>query len=339
MDWDTVRAVLAGILTVFTLQATLRYTTPIALAALTGIWSERSGIINIGIEGQMLFAACTSYMGSIYWYQATQDKTQALIVGTLVGLLTSFIITFGFAVVAIKFKTDQIIAGTVVNILAVGTTGYLYRSYLAVDAPISPGTYPPMGEVLAGIPVIGVVLGGIWNAIGQIPIIGQVFFQQQPVVVAMLILIVLTHYLLFFTPWGLRTRAVGEHPRAADTAGINVNRMRYADVLAASLIAGLGGIWFSMETVGVFNPNMTNGIGFIGLAAMIFGKWTPFGALGAALLFAVATAIQPPLQMYAPQVPYQFLSMIPYILTIIVLAGAVGRARPPAAEGKPYEHA
>ncbi len=339
MDWNTISAVLAGVLTVFTLQATLRFTTPIALAAMTGIWCERSGIINIGIEGQMLFAACTSYMALIYWFQISQDKAQALIVGTIAGLLTSFIITYGFAIVAIKFKTDQIIAGTVVNILAIGTTGYLYRSYLAVDAPISPGTYPPTGEVLAGIPLIGPLLGGIWNAIAQIPIVGQVFFQQQPIVVMMLILVVLTHYLLFFTPWGLRTRAVGEHPRAADTAGINVNRMRYADVLVASLIAGLGGIWFSLETVGVFNPNMTNGIGFIGLAAMIFGKWTPFGALGAALLFAVAEAIQPPLQMYAPQVPYQFLSMIPYLLTIIVLAGAVGRARPPAAEGKPYEHA
>jgi len=313
------------------LQATLRFATPICLGALAGIYCERAGVVNIAIEGLMLTSACTGFLGLLYANEVTGSPGLALLVGTLVGLLTGLLLALLHGVVSIRFKTDQIISGTVINILAVGATGYIYRAYLATNAPVSPGVYP----FLSDMPIIG----PIFAALEKIPFIGPILFHHHPIAFGMLLLVLLTHYVLFHTAWGLRTRAVGEHPRAADTAGINVNRMRYADVLVASLIAGLGGIWFTLETVGVFNPNMTVGIGFIGLAAMIFGKWHPLGALAACWLFGFLDAVSIRLQGAELPVPYQFLSMIPYLLTIIVLAGAVGRARPPAAEGKPYEHA
>ena len=205
--------------------------------------------------------------------------------------------------------------------LAIGITGYFYRQFLAENLPPGPGTFPLM-------PIPG---------LADIPVIGPIFFVQKPLTYILFISVFFLHYTLFYTPWGLRTRAVGEHPRAADTLGVNVNRMRYINTLAGGLLAGLGGAWFTLEAVDVFNPGMTNGLGFIGLAAMIFGKWNPFGALLGALIFGLGNSITSTVSIFRPDIPSHIPQMLPYILTIIVLTGVVGRAIPPAAEGKVYE--
>ncbi len=297
------------------LASTIIAATPLALGAYCGIFCERSGVVNIGIEGMMLTAACISQIVAQY----SGDLFLALITGVLTGGILAFL----HAVISIRFKAEQIISGTVINILAVGLTGHLYQRYLAfgAGAPPSPGTFPKMP-----IPILK-----------DIPILGPIFFQHQPIVYAMLILTFLTHFILFYTPWGLRTRAVGEHPRAADTVGINVYRVRYINVTLSGLIAGLAGCWFTLEWVGTFNLLMTGGKGFIALAAMIFGKWSPFGSFAAAVIFGFANALQINFQLNMPNIPYQFLTMAPYLLTMIVLAGVIGRAIPPAADGQPYE--
>lgn len=297
------------------LASTIIAATPLALGAYCGIFCERSGVVNIGIEGMMLTAACISQIVAQY----SGDLFLALITGVLTGGILAFL----HAVISIRFKAEQIISGTVINILAVGLTGHLYQRYLAfgAGAPPSPGTFPKMP-----IPILK-----------DIPILGPIFFQHQPIVYAMLVLTFLTHFILFYTPWGLRTRAVGEHPRAADTVGINVYRVRYINVTLSGLIAGLAGCWFTLEWVGTFNLLMTGGKGFIALAAMIFGKWSPFGSFAAAVIFGFANALQINFQLNMPNIPYQFLTMAPYLLTMIVLAGVIGRAIPPAADGQPYE--
>jgi ABC-type uncharacterized transport system permease subunit len=297
------------------LASTIIAATPLALGAYCGIFCERSGVVNIGIEGMMLTAACIS--------QIVAQYSGDLVLALIAGILTGGILAFLHAVISIRFKAEQIISGTVINILAVGLTGHLYQRYLAfgAGAPPSPGTFPKMP-----IPILK-----------DIPILGPIFFQHQPIVYVMLILTFLTHFILFYTPWGLRTRAVGEHPRAADTVGINVYRVRYINVTLSGLIAGLAGCWFTLEWVGTFNLLMTGGKGFIALAAMIFGKWSPFGSFAAAVIFGFANALQINFQLNMPNIPYQFLTMAPYLLTMIVLAGVIGRAIPPAADGQPYE--
>ena len=311
-----------------TLAQTLRVATPIALAAFCGVMCERSGVVDIGIEGKMLMAAMVAYAVNVFVYQSLKNTMDSATAGSVsrwialgAALVSALILQALHSVVSIKFRADQIISGTVINILALGITGYLYRQFLAENIPAGPGTFP-----IYNVPVLS-----------QIPVIGPILFQQQPITYMMLILVFVIHYVLFYTPWGLRTRAVGEHPRAADTLGINVFRMRYADVLVGGLIAGLAGAWFTLEAVDVFNPGMTNGLGFIGLAAMIFGKWTPFGSLGGALIFGLGTSITAILSFNRPDIPSQFPQMLPYILTMVVLTGVVGRAVPPAADGKPYE--
>ncbi len=311
-----------------TLAQTLRIATPIALAAFCGVMCERSGVVDIGIEGKMLMAAMVAYAVNLFVFQSlktTMDPATAGIVSRWIALaaalVSALILAALHAVVSIKFRADQIISGTVINILALGITGFLYRQYLAENLPAGPGTFP-----IWKIPVLS-----------DIPIIGRILFQQQPLTYIMLILVFVIHYVLFYTPWGLRTRAVGEHPRAADTLGINVFKMRYANVWLGGLIAGLGGAWFTLEAVDVFNPGMTNGLGFIGLAAMIFGKWTPFGALAGALIFGLGNSITSTVSIFRPDIPSQLPQMLPYILTMIVLTGVVGRAVPPAADGQAYE--
>jgi ABC-type uncharacterized transport system permease subunit len=312
-----------------TLNQTVRVATPIALAAYCAVMCERSGVINIGIEGQMLLAAMIAYGTNIFLFDALQrggmDPTQAGNISRWVALLAavagSGLLGMLHAVTSIKFRADQIISGTVVNIMAIGFTGYMYRQFLAQDIPPGPGTFP-----IVDLPLLS-----------EIPILGEILFSgQKPLTYTMLLLTVVIHLVLFYTPWGLRTRSVGEHPKAADTLGINVIKVRYVDVLLGSFIAGLGGAWFTLEAVDVFNPLMTNGLGFIGLAAMIVGNWTPFGALFGALIFGLGTAIQPLLSMFRPDIPSQFPQTLPYLLTIIVVAGVVGRVTPPAADGKPY---
>lgn len=295
------------------LAQSLRLATPIALGSLAGVMCERSGVVNIGIEGMMLSAACIGF--------ATALATQSIWLGLVAAVLVGGILAALHAVLSIQFMVDQIISGTVINILAVGVTGFIRRAYLLNNPFGAPSVFP------------------IWRVpvLSDIPVIGQIFFRNQPMVYAMMILVIAVHVMLFYTRWGLRTRAVGEHPRAADTLGVNVFKVRYINVIIAGLIAGLGGAWFSLETVGSFDDLMTGGKGFIALAAMIFGKWTPFGAFSGAMLFGFADALQMKLQISDVNVPYQFLGMTPYIVTMIVLAGVIGRAIPPAADGVPYE--
>jgi ABC-type uncharacterized transport system permease subunit len=209
----------------------------------------------------------------------------------------------------------------VINILAIGATGYFNRALFATGAPPGQAVLPSWR-----IPLLA-----------DIPVIGRVLFDQKPITYLAIILVVVVHFVLFHTVWGLRTRAVGEHPLAADTVGVDVFRVRYLNVVVAGLLAGLGGAYFTLESVPHFEPLMTNGRGFIALAAMIFGKWTPLGAWGAALLFGVAEALPVTLQIQGINVPFQLVGLLPYVLTIVVLAGAIGRATPPAAIGVPYE--
>jgi general nucleoside transport system permease protein len=311
-----------------TLAQTLRFATPICLAALCGVLCERSGVVDIGIEGQMLTAAMAGYAVNLFVFQALKDSMGTTAAGDIsrwlavIGaMLSSLLLGWLHAVVSIKFRVNQIISGTVINILAVGFTGYMYRQFLAQNLPAGPGTFP-----VVSVPLLS-----------QIPILGQILFQQQPLTYIMLILVFVVHYVLFFTQWGLRTRAVGEHPRAADTLGINVFRTRYIDVLAGAMVAGLGGAYFTLQGADVFNPGMTNGLGFIGIAAMIFGKWTPLGSLVGALIFGLGSSVTLSISIFRPDIPSQIPQMLPYLLTIIVLTGVVGRTVAPAADGEPYE--
>jgi general nucleoside transport system permease protein len=294
------------------LTVTITASTPITLGALTGICSERTGVVNIGIEGLLLTSAFFGFMVGVY----TQNPQIALVAA----IVSSMLMALLHAVLSITFRVDQIISGTVINILAVGLTGYLNRQLFAQGAP--PG--------LTAFPRLNV------PGLSDLPWIGPILFQQKPLALTAIVLVFVVHFALFRTRWGLRTRAVGEHPLAADTVGVNVNGLRYLNVVIGGAIAGLGGAFFTLESVPHFEPLMTNGVGFIGLAAMIVGKWTPFGAWGAALLFGVASAIPVAMQLQNINIPYQLISMLPYVLTIVVVAGAVGRATPPAADGQPY---
>jgi ABC-type uncharacterized transport system permease subunit len=301
-------------------QATLMAATPLTLGAISGVFCERSGIINIAIEGMMLSGAFAAVAAA----SAFDNLWMGLLVASLVGGLMAAL----HAVLSIKYKVDQIISGTVINILAVGATRFLNLRLLEPAGMSTPGSF-----ALISVPILS-----------EIPIIGPILFVNQPTVYIMLILLTVTNFVIFFTPWGLRMRACGEHPRAADTVGVHVNRMRYISVIVGGLIAGIGGAYFSLGVVGTFEDNMTRGQGFVALAAMIFGNWNPIGGFLAALLFGFADALQVKMQILEPMLPFinqaippEFLQMAPYILTIIVVAGVVGRAIPPAAEGKPYE--
>ncbi len=311
-----------------TLAQTLRVATPIAFAAFCGVMCERAGVVDIGIEGKMLTGAMVAYAVNLFAYQGLKDSMDPVTAGMIsrwlalvAAVASAIIMQLLHAVVSIRFRADQIISGTVINILALGITGYLYRQFLAQNLPAGPGTFP-----IFRVPILA-----------DIPVIGPIIFQQQPLTYIMLILAFVIQYVLFHTPWGLRTRAVGEHPRAADTLGINVFRTRYINVLFGGVIAGLAGAWFTLEAVDVFNPGMTNGLGFIGLAAMIFGKWSPFGALVGALIFGLGNSVTSTISIFRPDIPSQIPQMLPYLLTIIVLTGVVGRATPPAADGTAYE--
>ena len=258
----------------------------------------------------MLTGAFTAYVAGSW--------SGSIWVGLLAAMLSAGLLAALHAVISISFKVDQIISGTVVNILSFGITGFFYDQYFSRNAP-SGGSVP-----IIGIPFLQ-----------DDPVWGKLF-QHQPVVWIALILVAVSHFVLFWTRWGLRTRAVGEHPRAADTVGVNVYLMRYVNVIVGGAIAGLGGAYLVAE-VSTFSPGMTIGRGFIALAALIFGKWTPLGAWGAALLFGFTQALQINIQQCGVDFPAQIIGMLPYVVTIVVLAGAVGRSTPPAAIGVPYE--
>ncbi|MGD1994593.1 MAG: ABC transporter permease [Anaerolineae bacterium] len=305
------------------LGSSLLRAVPIALAALSGVICERCAVINIAIEGMMLTGAFTSaLMGSVAANVWMWPGWLSMIFGLLAGLLSGAVLGLLLAVLAVRFKIDQIIAGTAINILGTGITSFLSARILAEFQQLNnPGIFPRMSVPL----------------LSKIPVIGPVFFEQNPLVYTLFILMTLVHIILFFTRWGLRTRAVGEHPRAADTLGINVFKNRYINVTVGGMVAGLGGAFLILGSVGRFDELMTAGKGFIGLAAMIFGKWMPFGAFGAALIFGFADALQTKLAILEVPVPSQFLLMAPYLVTMVVLAGVVGEAVPPAADGEPYE--
>ena len=297
------------------LARTVRLATPIALGAMAGLLCERSGIVNIAIEGLMLTGACLGYIAALQFGNPWIGLVAAIIAGGTIVML--------HALLAIYFKTDQIISGTVINILAVGVTGFLRTSVILPQLAA--------GKTGASLPILPIPV------LSRIPIIGPILFNHQPVAYLMLLMVPILTVLLFRTPWGLRTRSIGENPRAADTMGINVIQMRYLNVFFGGLVAGLAGAWFSLEATFNFDDVMTNGRGFIALAAMIFGNWTPIGGLGGALLFSFSDALQIKIQGFNFALPSQFIQMLPYIITIIVLAGVVGRTRAPAAVGKPYE--
>ncbi len=317
-SWVVAGVVLLGVLVAYglspqmtqaVLAVTLRQAIPLVLGALCGLMGERSGVINIGIEGQMLLAAFLAFM-TVVW---TDNLWLGVAVGVLVGVVMGLMLAF----MAVTLKMDQIIAGTVLNILAIGLTGYYYQIGVSIKGKFTP----------IAIPVLS-----------KIPLLGPVLFENPPLTYITLILVVVIHFVLFYTPWGLRSRAVGEHPRAADTLGINVFLVRYVNLLIGGALAGLAGAFLTLEAVGTFERLMTNGRGFVALAVMIFGRWNPIPAFLASLLFGFALALQTQLQaMAVVNIPHQFISMLPYILTILVLAGLRGRTRPPAADGIPYE--
>ncbi len=299
------------------LSSSLVRATPIALAALTGVISERSGVINIGIEGMMLMSAQTAVVAA--------SVSDSLWLGLLAAIMTGMLLAAVHAVLAIKFKVDQVISGVAINIFATGMTSFISSKFLERNGDLlnNSGTFPSVP-----IPLLS-----------KIPVIGPIFFENNVIVYLMMLIVLAMHFVLFFTPWGLRTRAVGEHPKAADTLGVNVFLTRYVNVIIGGAIAGVGGAYFTIGSVGRFDEVMTAGKGFIGLAAMIFGKWTPIGSFLASLLFGFADSLQIKLQILRVPIPSEFLLMAPYIVTMIVLASVVGRAAAPAAEGTPYEKA
>ncbi|HKZ85991.1 MAG TPA: ABC transporter permease [Anaerolineae bacterium] len=296
------------------LDAAVERAVPLALGALSGVLSERAGVVNIAIEGMMLSGAMFgSLIGSV-----SQSAWGGLAASVLVGLLLSLF----HGVLSIRYKVDQIISGVVINIFSIGITSFISAKFLQqFQALNSPPRFPT-----TPIPVLS-----------DIPIVGEILFNGNMFLYAMYVFLILVHVGLFYTRWGLRTRAVGEHPKAADTLGVNVFRTRYTAVLLSGMMAGFAGAYFTLGSVGRFEELMTAGRGFISLAAMIFGKWMPFGAFGAALIFGFAESLQGKLAILKVPIPSQFLLMAPYVATMIALAGLIGRTTAPAADGQPYE--
>jgi ABC-type uncharacterized transport system permease subunit len=294
------------------LAAALRYATPLTFAALGGVTSERAGVVNIGLEGMMLTGAFFGAWGA--------DITSSWVGGVVIGLAAGGVMGLVHAIFSISLRADQIVSGTAINFLALGITGYLF-----VKAYGSEGT----PDDLPAIPDVHL-------PIGWIPFLGEALEQLNLMIWLGLICVAALSLYLFRTPAGLRHRSVGENPLAADTAGISPIRVRYYAVVASGCFAALGGVFLSIGFVHSFNENMTLGKGFIGLAAVIFGKWKPGGALAAALLFGSASALAQRLPVFSPTTAVLF-QALPYVLTLIAVAGLVGRSRPPAADGIPYE--
>jgi len=325
-----------GIIISSMIATTISVATPLTLGALCGVFCERAGVVNIGIEGTMLTAAFFGWFGAIYMNTILKVAAEpSLLIGVFIAILSGVLMSLLHAVLSITFKVDQVIGGTVINILAIGITGFLNRQLFFEKSSMFGGQIPHAPGVLPRIHI---------PLLADIPVIGKIF-EPQPIELLTIILVFAASFVLFNTRFGLRTRAVGEHPRAADTVGINVNRMRYINVLIGGGLAGLAGAYFTLESVPSFEPLMTNGRGFIALAAMIFGNWTPIGAWAAALVFGAAQAMQINLQQFREFIPQQwaFLSqsyvvgLVPYILTMLILTGVVGKTTAPAADGVAYE--
>jgi ABC-type uncharacterized transport system permease subunit len=323
---------------------TLQLATPIALGALCGVMNERSGIVNIGIEGMMLTAAFVGFMAAMVVNEVMPadrgfffGATPALIFGVLAAIGAGMLVSLLHAWLSITVRADQIISGTVINITALGLTGYLNR---LIKPSGSAGTFDTiqLPAQLLDLPLVGWIL--------------RMFLSSGPITTSVIIFVIVLQIMLFRSRWGLRTRAVGEHPRAADTVGIDVIRVRYRNVVLGGVFAGLAGAWLTLEFTASFQNGMSANRGFIALAAVIFGRWTPIGAFGGALLFMVSEALgiairsNPPpgdlgaflsgIQATYPSLYNNFFGALPYLLTLIVLAGVVGRSIPPAAVGRPY---
>ena len=284
------------------------YAVPLVLAAMVGIIGERTGVVNIGIEGQMLMSAFASFFGSVI--------TGNIYLGMLIGIAAGLIMGGFLAVAAVKWEMDQIIAGVVINIVAAGLTSFFY----------APGKTLPQLVPVVSIPILS-----------DIPLIGPVFFRNGIFALATLFIVLAVNFAIFKTRWGLRSRSVGEYPSAADSAGINVTRVRMMNVTLAGALAGCAGAFLALEAAGTFARGLTAGRGFLALAIMIFGAWNPMGALAAALFFGLSTALASQLQAdEVINIPQQFVNLLPFVMTLIVLSVAVGRVRPPAAAGQPY---
>ena len=302
-DGPQTTAVLAG---------TVRAATLLALGAMCGMIGERSGIVNIGIEGQFLMSAFFAF--------TVTSMTGSLFMGTIAGVATGLTMGWLLAAMAVGLKVDQIIAGTVLNIAALGLTSFFYDRSRSLG--VSKYTNIDLGPL------------------ADIPLVGTVFFSRPPITYLTMALLVIVHVALFRSVWGMRTRAIGEHPGAADTVGIDVLRLRYLNVTLAGGFAGLGGSYLALESVGTFSRAMSGGRGFLALAVMIFGRRTPFGAYAAALFFGFTTALQNQFQLKNTfDIPPQFVGMLPFVVTIVVVAlsGLVGSMRDPAALGQTYE--
>jgi simple sugar transport system permease protein len=309
------QATLENVFTAGLLAATLRFATPLAFAAMGGIFSERSGVVNIGLEGMMLVGAFFAVWGAIWSGTWVVGLLMAMLFGGLLALIHAFF--------SIHLRADQIVSGFAVNLLALGATGFLFTQIYPDGIPLGISRVPNVElGFIDSIPIAGNFLYGVFGSLNFL-------------VWLMLLTVVLTYVVLFKTPIGLRIRAVGEHPRAADTVGISVYGVRYAAVVTSGVLAALGGAFLSLGFVGNFAENMTSGRGFIALAAVIFGKWRPGWAFTATLLFGYGFALAIPLQREAG-ISENLISTLPYVITLIAVAGLIGRSIPPAAVGKPY---
>ena len=314
---------------------------PIALGALCGIMNERSGVVNIGIEGMMLSSAFAAFLAAALVAQAMGPTTPSPIFGATVPILAGVVAAIGVGMLvsvlhawlSISIRADQIISGTIINILAFGLTGYLNRLIITPNPRLGAGIFQPLvpPTSLVDLPMIGWMIKG--------------FFAHGPIAISTLFLVLFLQLWLFRSRWGLRTRAVGEHPKAAETLGIDVIKLRYRNVILGGVFAGLAGAYLTLEQSGSFQDGMTSGRGFIALAAVIFGRWTPLGAFGAALLFTASEALRVAISLSPPSgqlgdilrvIPPEFYGALPYVVTLVVLVAAGGRSIAPAAVGKPY---
>ncbi len=329
LAWATAQSSIGSFSMVGMLQAMVLRSTPIALGALSGVLCERVAVINIAIEGMLLGGAFVAVIVGSALRDFGPRSGEFLVLGGSLGgwigvgaaMLSGAAVSWVLAVLSVRYRVDQIIVGVALNIFVLGLTSFLTIRVLAENANLNNAAiFKPLE-----IPLIG-----------DIPVLGPVLFDHNVFVYGMYATVALLTFGLFRTRWGLRSRAVGEHPKAADTVGINVYRMRYLNVMLGGLVAGFGGAYFTLGSVGRFDENMTNGRGFIALAAMIFGRWHPVGALAAGLVFGFAEALQQKLGILQTTIPSEFLSMLPFLATILVVAGLVGKARPPAADGQPY---
>jgi general nucleoside transport system permease protein len=310
----------------------LALATPLALGALCGVLCERSGVVNIGIEGIMLMSAFFGYLTGFALHERL-GSGPSLALGIVVAIVVGGLLGVVHAWLTVSVRADQIIAGTMMNIAAFGITGYLNRLIITPSGRGGAGVIPTfrIPDGVANLPVVGPVF--------------EMFLNQGPIAMSVLAIVIVLQLALFRTRWGLRTRAVGEHPKAADTVGIDVYRLRYLNVIIGCGLAGLAGAFLTLESTGSFQNGMTGGRGFIALAAMIFGRWTPVGAFLGALLFGTATALGVVVNVRIPEgdlgtimraIPSFWYAALPYLLTVVILAGVVGRSTPPAADGVPY---